>query len=160
MGWSIAPIKDVAFVEACLHMALWRRDQHGRPVPEGIQNLGSALRNKIVVVNQAAKNVMALDSTAGQGADLRGQSAWRIQLPATVWPSPVVMINVHMEHPFEMAPATDQDPVRAFDADGANPSFGETVRPRRLDGSEQHPGAFGAKHVVECPREFGIPIAD
>jgi len=36
VGWSIATVKDVAFVEACLHMALWRRDQHGRPVPAGM----------------------------------------------------------------------------------------------------------------------------
>ena len=36
VGWSIATVKDVAFVEACLKMALWRRDQHGRPVPAGM----------------------------------------------------------------------------------------------------------------------------
>jgi len=36
VGWSIATVKDVAFVEACLKMALWRRDQHGQPVPPGM----------------------------------------------------------------------------------------------------------------------------
>ena len=36
VGWSIATVKDVAFVEACLSMALWRRDQRGRPVPAGM----------------------------------------------------------------------------------------------------------------------------
>ncbi|MGH9156677.1 MAG: DDE-type integrase/transposase/recombinase, partial [Acidimicrobiales bacterium] len=29
VGWSIATVKDVAFVEACLKMAIWRRDHHG-----------------------------------------------------------------------------------------------------------------------------------
>jgi transposase InsO family protein len=36
VGWSTAATKDVAFVEACLSMALWRRDHAGRPVPEGM----------------------------------------------------------------------------------------------------------------------------
>jgi transposase InsO family protein len=31
VGWSAATTKDVAFVEACLSMALWRRDHAGRP---------------------------------------------------------------------------------------------------------------------------------
>jgi putative transposase len=36
VGWSAATVKDVAFVEACLRMALWRRDHTGRPVPAGM----------------------------------------------------------------------------------------------------------------------------
>ncbi len=36
VGWSIATVKDVAFVEACLKMALWRRDHHGQPIPPGM----------------------------------------------------------------------------------------------------------------------------
>jgi putative transposase len=36
VGWSAATVKDVAFVEACLRMALWRRDHTGRPVLEGM----------------------------------------------------------------------------------------------------------------------------
>ena len=33
VGWSASTTKDVAFVEQCLQMALWRRDHTGRPVP-------------------------------------------------------------------------------------------------------------------------------
>jgi putative transposase len=36
VGWSAAMRKDVAFVEQCLSMALWRRDHAGRPIPEGM----------------------------------------------------------------------------------------------------------------------------
>jgi transposase InsO family protein len=36
VGWSAATTKDVAFVESCLSMALWRRDHAGRPVPAGM----------------------------------------------------------------------------------------------------------------------------
>jgi putative transposase len=36
VGWSASTTKDVAFVESCLAMALWRRDHTGRPVPVGM----------------------------------------------------------------------------------------------------------------------------
>ena len=36
VGWSAAATKDVAFVESCLSMALWRRDHTGRPVGAGM----------------------------------------------------------------------------------------------------------------------------
>jgi putative transposase len=36
VGWSASTAKDIAFVESCLAMALWRRDHTGRPVPPGM----------------------------------------------------------------------------------------------------------------------------
>jgi putative transposase len=36
VGWQASTIKDTAFVEACLRMALWRRDQTGRPIEPGM----------------------------------------------------------------------------------------------------------------------------
>jgi putative transposase len=36
VGWAAATVKDVAFVESCLRMALWRRDHAGRPVHKGL----------------------------------------------------------------------------------------------------------------------------
>ena len=36
VGWSVATVKDVPFVEDCLKMALWRRDHTGRPVLPGM----------------------------------------------------------------------------------------------------------------------------
>jgi putative transposase len=36
VGWSASTCKDVTFVEACLNMALWRRDHTGRPVLPGM----------------------------------------------------------------------------------------------------------------------------
>jgi len=36
VGWSASTTKDVAFVEQCLSMALWRRDRAGRTVPDGM----------------------------------------------------------------------------------------------------------------------------
>ncbi len=36
VGWAASTTKDTAFVEDCLKMALWRRDQTGRPVQAGM----------------------------------------------------------------------------------------------------------------------------
>lgn len=36
VGWSISTVKDTPFVEACLAMALWRRDHAGHPVQRGL----------------------------------------------------------------------------------------------------------------------------
>jgi transposase InsO family protein len=36
VGWDLSTVKDTAFVEQCLKMALWRRDHTGRPVPPGM----------------------------------------------------------------------------------------------------------------------------
>jgi len=36
VGWSASTTKDVAFVEACLSMALWRHDHTGRPITAGM----------------------------------------------------------------------------------------------------------------------------
>ena len=36
VGWHVSTIKDTAFVEPCLQMALWRRDQTDRPVSAGM----------------------------------------------------------------------------------------------------------------------------
>ena len=36
VGWQASTVKDTAFVEACLRMALWRQDHTGRPVLLGM----------------------------------------------------------------------------------------------------------------------------
>ena len=36
VGWSISTVKDTSFVEACLAMALWRRDWFGHRVQRGL----------------------------------------------------------------------------------------------------------------------------
>jgi putative transposase len=36
LGWHVSTVKDTAFVEACLRMALWRRDHPGRAVEPGM----------------------------------------------------------------------------------------------------------------------------
>lgn len=45
-GWQVSTVKDTSFVEACLRMALWRREQTSRPIEPGMihhSDAGSAL---------------------------------------------------------------------------------------------------------------------
>lgn len=42
VGWQASTVKDTAFVEACLRMALWRRDHTGRPVLPGMMHHSDA----------------------------------------------------------------------------------------------------------------------
>jgi putative transposase len=36
VGGSASTVKDVAIVESCLNMALWRRDHTNRPISPGL----------------------------------------------------------------------------------------------------------------------------
>jgi putative transposase len=40
--WQASTVKDTAFVEACLGMALWRRDQTSRPIEPGMMHRSDA----------------------------------------------------------------------------------------------------------------------
>jgi putative transposase len=66
VGWSASTVKDVAFVEDCLKMALWRRDHTGRPVPPGMihhSDAGSQLRFKGSMQHRLVRPIVV----AGQG---------------------------------------------------------------------------------------------
>lgn len=42
VGWQVSTAKDTAFVESCLKMALWCRDQIGYAVERGMIHLADA----------------------------------------------------------------------------------------------------------------------
>ena len=55
---------------------------------------------------------------------------------------------------FEVAAVDDQHPVEQFAADGADPSFGDRVRPWRSHWCVQNADALAGEHAGE----LGIPI--
>lgn len=59
-----------------------------------------------------------------------------------------------------MALVPDQGPVEAFSADGADPAFGDGVRPRGLDRGLDDADVLGGEDVVEAADELGIPVPD
>jgi transposase InsO family protein len=58
VGWQASTTKDIAFVEACLKMALWRRDHAGRPVGAGMIHHSDA-GSQAVHVDQVHRDVGA-----------------------------------------------------------------------------------------------------
>lgn len=72
VGWSASATKDVAFVESCLAMALWRRDHTGRPVPEGMvhhSDAGSQYTSIRFTETLALEGLSASIGTVGDAYD-------------------------------------------------------------------------------------------
>jgi transposase InsO family protein len=63
VGWETSTVKDTAFVEHCLRMALWRREQTGRPVPAGLIHHSDA--GSQAVFNRSKQQLLAGLSLAG-----------------------------------------------------------------------------------------------
>lgn len=72
VGWSASTVKDVAFVEQCLTMALWRRDHTGRPVPDGMihhSDAGSQYTSIRFTETLALQGLSASIGTVGDAYD-------------------------------------------------------------------------------------------
>jgi len=72
VGWSASTAKDVAFVESCLAMALWRRDHTGRPVPPGMihhSDAGSQYTSIRFTETLALEGLSASIGTVGDAYD-------------------------------------------------------------------------------------------
>lgn len=57
-----------------------------------------------------------------------------------------------------MTPAEDEDVIEALSPDGADPAFGERVRPRRTGRGLHHRETFRPQDLVEGTRELRVPI--
>ena len=84
----------------------------------------------------------------------------RSQVDPAVRPLCVVVGEVFAERPLEMTPTEDERPVKAFTSDGADPSFGEGVRPRSADRGEDGFYAVRGEDRVEAPRVPGVSVPD
>jgi putative transposase len=72
VGWSASMTKDVAFVESCLAMALWRRDHTGRAVPRGMihhSDAGSQYTSVRFTETLALEGLSASIGTVGDAYD-------------------------------------------------------------------------------------------
>ena len=72
VGWSASSTKDVAFVESCLSMGLWRRDHTDRPVPEGMihhSDAGSQYMSIRFTETLALEGLSASIGTVGDAYD-------------------------------------------------------------------------------------------
>ena len=72
VGWSASGTKDVAFVETCLKMALWRRDHTDRPIMPGLihhSDAGSQYTSIRFTETLALEGLSASIGTVGDAYD-------------------------------------------------------------------------------------------
>jgi hypothetical protein len=77
-----------------------------------------------------------------------------------VWPMGVVVPEVGSQDCGEVVAAEDEDPIGALAADGADPAFGESVRPGRAHRGANDRDLFGGEDGIEAGDELGVSIAD
>ena len=124
------------------------------------------LRGALILVDQPAESVAAVDLIDFASAGDRFLFAWRhvaegrTLRECAVWPVRVVVLRVRLEDLVEVTASEDQDPVEAFAADAADPAFG--VRPcfRRPHRRFDHANAIGAEDLVELACELAVAVAD
>jgi len=72
VGWAASTVEDTNFVEACLRMALWRRDQTGRPIEAGMihhSDAGSQYTSIRFTETVALEGLTASIGTVGDAYD-------------------------------------------------------------------------------------------
>ena len=74
-------------------------------------------------------------------------------------PVGVVVVDIEVHDPCEVAAPEDEDPVEALATHGADEAFGVGVRPWCLDWGADHVEAFGSEHLVEVAAELGVAVA-
>src|SRR5205807_557293 len=70
------------------------------------------------------------------------------------------MRYVLCQHALEMAAVKDQYSVQQLAADGADPAFGDRIRPGRSHGCAQNVDGFAGEHGVEHAGELAVAIPD
>ena len=99
-----------------------------------------------ILVDESAKDVASSDASGvgfGDRGRRFGDRRGTALIEGSVRPMPVVMTHVFGEDDFEMAAAEDEEPVKAFSADGADKPLSHRVGARRPDGRLDDPKPFG-----------------
>jgi hypothetical protein len=114
-----------------------------------------------MLVDETAEQVASTNGPGVGGARRLAVQAIRSgQGESPVWALPVVVLDVHAEHPLQVSPAEDEHPIQALDPDGSDPSLGEGVGPGSSDGRADHLDSVGAEHLVEARDLLRVSVTD
>src|ERR1039457_2955474 len=94
-----------------------------------------------------------------QGSD-RGFGALHLEIDPAMRSRRVVVLDELGEHALEMTLVSDEQPVEAFCARGANEPLCERVGTRRAERCLDHPSANRGDHLIEGPDELRVAVAD
>src|SRR3974390_192870 len=75
-------------------------------------------------------------------------------------PMGVVVLDVLVDHGFEVTLTEDEHAIKALPPDGSDETLGERIGTRSPDRRADDPDALGTEDLVEAGRELGIPIPD
>jgi len=125
------------------------------------------LGGEFVLVEQTAEPVATAEAIELQLFCARCRCSYRRWLrerrplaERAVGPVLVVMRRVDVDDAVEVAPAEDEQPVKAFAPETADPTLGMCACPRRPHWRPDHAHAFGAEDLVEGVRELAVAVAD
>jgi hypothetical protein len=118
------------------------------------QNCVHSGRGSVVLVDEAAEAIAAVDIAAGHWLDLGGFGLSECE------PAVSALAVVDAQDVFEVAAAEDQQPVETLVADGADEPFRVRVRlwglHRRVDDLD----SFAAEQLVEGGGELAVAVVD
>ena len=104
---------------------------------------------------EEATQSVSTDYWSGSADRLRHGSAL---LQTLMRPCQVVVVDELSKYVLEVATPKDEVVIQYLPANGANPSLGECVCTRCLEGEGNDLGALGLEDRVEAAGEFGVPI--
>jgi hypothetical protein len=101
-------------------------------------------------MDEPTQHVSLLDTRAIADSIVRiSPRVRRAQVKAAVGALGVVVGDVDPKNPLQMSAGEHERPVEALGPDGPDPSFGEGIRPRSPDRSEDDLDAIGGEDRVE-----------
>jgi hypothetical protein len=71
----------------------------------------------------------------------------------------IVVAYVDVEHPLQMSPTQDEEPIETLSPDCPDPPFRVGVGAGRPHRRPQSPNAFTPEDVVKGPRELAVSVA-
>jgi hypothetical protein len=81
---------------------------------------------------------------------------WRCLVQCAVRPVGVEVRHVLGQHGPKLAPVEDEHPVQQLAADGADPSFGDSVCPGRAHRCAQDADGFAGEHGIDYAGELAV----
>jgi hypothetical protein len=114
----------------------------------------------MVFMNEAAEAIAAHDRTSGFGLPDGRSALWDSKIETAMRPLSVVVVDVRLEHRFEMTFVHDEDPVEALGPDRTNEPLRVSISPWSPPWSSKDLDTLGLEDLVEHATESLIPVVN
>ena len=114
----------------------------------------------MVFMDEAAESIAAHDRLVGFGLTDGKSALWDSKIEAAMRPLLVVVVDVRVEHRFEMAFVHDEDPVQTLSPDRPDKPLRIGIGPWSPPWSSNDLDALGLEDIVEHGTESLVPVMD